>query len=95
MYTTFQRQLVMMAFDAHRPSNQNIVSLTSLGWDIDGLLSRPNRGNGFDATVFHSGSGQVVIAFRGTDADSLFGNLTDWDDNILIAKGERSDQAVA
>src|SRR5690348_16891702 len=92
MYTAFQRLLALMAFDAYRPSNQNLVNLATLGWTIDGRLSLPNRGNGFDATVFHSGSSQVVIAFRGTDTDSLYGIVTDADDDYQIGKGIWSSQ---
>ncbi len=63
-FNEFQKLLAVMALDAYRPSSQNSVVLP-LGWRADPLLSRPNRGNGFDATVFHSGDDQVVIAFRG------------------------------
>jgi hypothetical protein len=76
--TTFQQLLAAMSFDAYRPSRANFIDLVPAGWSvIDSVLSQRHQHDGFDATVFRSNSGQIGIAFRGTDADSLGGILTD------------------
>lgn len=76
-----------MAFNAYRPTSANDIDLSEQGWIIDTEISLPERGDGFDATVYRNGN-QIVIAFRGTDGPSL----ADWDDNFLIGKGEFSAQ---
>jgi hypothetical protein len=55
-------------------------------------LSRPNHGDGFDATVFRSNTGQVVIAFRGTAPDNAGSFYSDAVADVEIAAGERSGQ---
>lgn len=92
MYTGQQRLLAAMSFNSYRPSEENRFEIEAAGWHILTALSRPDRGDGFDATVFRSNTGEIVIAFRGTDGDSFLGNATDWDDNILIAKGAGDEQ---
>jgi putative lipase involved disintegration of autophagic bodies len=88
-----QRLMAAMAFNAYRPSPQNEINLDAAHWSVaDLVVSYRHAGDGFDATVFQSNTGQIVISFRGTDADSLGGVLTDADDDILIGKGERSAQ---
>ena len=92
MTTTFEQLMAAMAFDAYRPTDENLVDLPPEGWSIDRVLSRPNRGDGFDATAFHSGSSQVVIAFRGTDTGTIVDTVSDWTDNVPAGAGWRSDQ---
>jgi hypothetical protein len=66
MYTDLQRAMAALAFDAYRPSPQNVINIP--GWTvIDPGSSQRHRHDGFDATVYRSNSGQIVIAFRGTD----------------------------
>jgi hypothetical protein len=78
MYSIVQRQMTVMAFNAYRPSEENAIELLASEWEIDGVLSRPNRGAGFDATVYVN-CNQIVVAFRGTDGPSL----SDWDRKYL------------
>ena len=92
MYSLLQRQFAVMAFNAYRPSDENDIDLGSQGWAIDNRLSLPNRGDGFDATVYRSNTGQIVIAFRGTDPDNPVSFYSDAEADIEIGAGERSGQ---
>jgi len=88
MNSQLERLMAAMAINAYRPSEENTILLQAAGWTEVSELSRPNRGDGFDAVAFRSENGQIVIAFRGTDG----GDLRDWDDNIQIANGNQSKQ---
>ena len=91
MFTTFQKLMAAMSFDAYRPTDENRIDLVPLGWriDPDPKLTRREFLSGFEATVFYSDAGQAVVAFRGTDG--LLG-LNDWAHNFDLARGDRSVQ---
>jgi len=71
--------MAAMAYDAYRPSLANYLDPGN-GWAPEKGLSDANRmrglddgtgyQSGFDASVWHEGNSQVVIAFRGTDLEN-------------------------
>lgn len=87
-FNASQELFAAMAYNAYRPSLENSIKVASLLWRIDPVLSLPERGEGFDATIFYSPEGKAIISFRGTDGLNLF----DWEDNIQIARGVYSGQ---
>ena len=66
-------QLAVFAYQAYRPSGENRLFME--GWELDNALSRADRGNGFDGSVFVRGEPtaptEIVISFRGTDGITI------------------------
>jgi pimeloyl-ACP methyl ester carboxylesterase len=92
-----QNELAIFSYNTYSPSDKNFISVS--GWDRLSTLNRPDHGSGFDGTVFvsqsqsHGGSSEIVIAFRGTDADSVPTAAADWlRGNIPAAGGYSSAQ---
>jgi Ca2+-binding RTX toxin-like protein len=91
MPTQIEYEYAMLAYDAYDASFPNrLVDLG--GWIKDTALSS-NSFTGFSASVYTKGTGEVVISFRGTDADKIGSELTDWGTgNTLAAVGLYSPQ---
>uniref|UniRef100_UPI002C98C47E lipase family protein n=1 Tax=Povalibacter sp. TaxID=1962978 RepID=UPI002C98C47E len=82
-------ELAVFSYNAYNPSLANEIGLTD--WTTD-PLSASNSGTGFAASVYKNGD-EVVIAFRGTNAQSLGQLVTDfYTGNIPAAFGWESRQ---
>lgn len=92
-----ENELAVFAYNAYRPSPENRIDVPT--WIRNDDLSIPDRGSGFDGSVFvktsASGATEVVISFRGTDADALPTLVSDWvNGNILAAAGYEAPQVL-
>jgi Ca2+-binding RTX toxin-like protein len=65
MATATELQFATLAYMSYAPSQQNLIPLRD--WTRVASLSMSQRATGLSATTYVNSSGEVVIAFRGTD----------------------------